>query len=340
MGFSTSWRLADIPEPSEDAPTVFSTFACGGGSSMGYKRAGYRMIGCCEIDPRVNEVYRRNLNPRHNYVMDLRDFNRLSDLPDELHHLDVLDGSPPCTTFSVAGLREKSWGIERQFKEGQSRQRLDNLFFTYLETVGKLRPKVSIAENVVGLLKGNARGYVSEILDAYRTLGYEAQVFKVDARYADVPQRRERVFFVANRLGKRLKLDLKGRPIPFGGVRSEHGIAIKGAVGRRIIGMRRPGDCSLKDTYERIGERGRCFNQMYAYDDRPAPTLTANQPLIRFFDGENTSIEDMRMIGTFPLDYDFGTDVPSRVNYLIGMSVPPNLMANIATQVRAQLLDG
>lgn len=339
MRFSPEWRLADVPEPSDDAPTVFSTFACGGGSTMGYKRAGYRALGCCEIDPEVNEVYRRNLHPRHNYVMDLRDFNRLDDLPDELHDLDVLDGSPPCTTFSVSGLRERSWGIAKEFKEGQVRQRLDDLFFVYLETVGKLRPKVSIAENVMGLVKGNARGYVSEILDAYRELGYVAQLFRVDAQFADVPQRRERVVFIANRLGKRVDLKLDARPIPFGEVRSERGVPVKGATSRRVIGMRRSGDASVKDTYERIGEHGRCFNAMYAYDDRPAPTVTARQDLIRFRDGEYISAEDTRRIGTFPADYDFGSDNRSKVRFLVGMSVPPNIMAHIASQVRTQLLD-
>lgn len=340
MGFSVQWNLADLPTPPEDAPTVFSTFACGGGSSMGYKRAGYNVIGCCEIDPKVNEVYRRNLHPKLNYLMDLREFNQLEDLPDELYHLDVLDGSPPCTTFSVCGQREKTWGVKKQFHEGQRKQRLDNLFFTYLETVDKLRPKVSIAENVPGLLNGNARGYVSEILSAYKALGYSVQVFKLDAQYANVPQQRNRLFFIANRLGKKIKLRLEEEPIPFGAVRSEHGQPVKSAEMRRVIGMRKPTDTKIAETYERVGEKYRRFNHVYAYDNRPSPAITATGKHIRFADGDLLSVDDVAAVSTFPKDYDFCGAKYTRVVFLAGMSVPPNLMANIATQVKAQCFDG
>ena len=72
--FPWKWRLSDIEQPGADAPTVFSVFACGGGSSMGYKRAGFRVLGCCEIDPAINAIYKQNLHPRFSYAMDVRDF--------------------------------------------------------------------------------------------------------------------------------------------------------------------------------------------------------------------------------------------------------------------------
>lgn len=113
--------------PPKNGLKVFSCFACGGGSTMGYKLAGCEVLGCCEIDPRMNKVYVKNHNPKYNYLMDIRDFNKLDDLPEELYHLDILDGSPPCSTFSMAGQREKAWGVEKRFKEGQKLQTLDDL---------------------------------------------------------------------------------------------------------------------------------------------------------------------------------------------------------------------
>lgn len=218
------WRLADLPEPAEDAPTVFSTFACGGGSSMGYKRAGYRVLGNCEIDPKIAAVYAANLHPKLSYVEDIRDFNRREDLPEELFELDVLDGSPPCSTFSMSGKREKMWGVEKRFAEGQKLQRLDDLFFAYLETVGKLRPKCFVAENVMGLVAGNARGYVHEIVETAQGMGYSVQVFRLNAAFMGVPQRRERVFFVGNRMGwPKLRLEFSEKPVKFGDVRSAEG---------------------------------------------------------------------------------------------------------------------
>ena len=63
---------------------------------MGYKRAGFDVIGNVEIDPKINAMYVKNHQPKFNYCMDLRDFNKLKELPEELFSLDILDGSPPC----------------------------------------------------------------------------------------------------------------------------------------------------------------------------------------------------------------------------------------------------
>ena len=95
--FPWKWRLEDLGDRPKNGRTVFSCFSCGGGSSMGYKLAGYDVVGCCEIDPEMMKIYRQNNHPRLHYLMDVRDFARLPDdgLPDELKHLDILDGSPP-----------------------------------------------------------------------------------------------------------------------------------------------------------------------------------------------------------------------------------------------------
>ena len=226
--YNWKWYLSELKQDKD--VTVFSCFSCGGGSTMGYKRAGFKVLGNVEIDPRVNEVYKTNNHPKYNYLMDLRDFNKLQDLPDELYHLDILDGSPPCSTFSTAGLREKVWGKEKAFREGQKKQVLDDLFFVFLDTVEKLKPKIVVAENVTGIIKGNAKGYVNLILKRFKELGYEVQLFKLNAALMDVPQTRERVFFIANNQGyPQLKLNFHNKPILFGEVRSEHGIPYNGA---------------------------------------------------------------------------------------------------------------
>ena len=54
----------------------------------------------------------------------------------------------------MAGSREKDWGKEKVFREGQSKQRLDDLLFTYVDTIIKLQPKVAILENVKGGVNG------------------------------------------------------------------------------------------------------------------------------------------------------------------------------------------
>ena len=223
LNFRWKWYLKDLPQA--DKPVkVFSTFSCGGGSTMGYKRAGFEVIGNVEIDKAINAMYVKNHKPKYNFNMDIRDFNELDNLPDELFNLDILDGSPPCTTFSTCGVREASWGIEKQFREGQKKQRLDDLFFVFLDTVSRLKPKVVIAENVMGLLTGNAKGYVHEIIKRFHELGYAVQIFHLNAATMEVPQVRNRVFFIANNHNyPKLKLEFDYPPIFFGEVRTPRG---------------------------------------------------------------------------------------------------------------------
>ena len=114
--FPYRWTLQNV-RFTKDKGKVFSCFACGGGSTMGYKLAGFDVIGCNEIDPRMNKVYVANHHPRLNYLCDIREMVT-KELPDELYHLDVLDGSPPCSTFSMMGNREEDWGKEKHFREG------------------------------------------------------------------------------------------------------------------------------------------------------------------------------------------------------------------------------
>lgn len=341
--FPWKWSLADLPKPTRGK--VFSTFACGGGSSMGYKRAGFEMVGCVEIDPEINRIYRANLHPKHNYLMDLREFNKLESLPDELYGLDILDGSPPCSTFSFAGKREKGWGVEKVFREGQAKQRLDDLFFVYLDTVKKLNPKVCVAENVSGLVKGNARGYVNEIVKQFRGLGYEVQLFLLNSAFMEVPQKRERVFFVANRMGyPKLKLDFNYRPITFREIKSGDGIELTGDIGdvagtRRLLAKAKPGDKKL--SYVALRERGKDvgYTVMFLWDDDVPYTVTSggNGP-IRMPEGKLVSRQDIVAMGTFPQDYQFNLEGNERkardmAHYMVGMSVPPSMTAHIADEI-------
>ena len=195
------WTMANDYPKEKNGLKVFSCFACGGGSTMGYKLAGCEVIGCCEIDPKMNEVYIKNHHPKHNFLMDIRKFNQIpnEELPEELFNLDILDGSPPCTTFSMAGDREDSWGKKKKFREGQAEQTLDDLSFVFIETVAKLKPKCVIMENVEGLIRGEAWSYVQRIYKEFGEIGYEVGHWLLKGENMGVPQKRHRVFFIALR---------------------------------------------------------------------------------------------------------------------------------------------
>lgn len=338
--FPWKWYLADLAKVQKNGKTVFSCFSCGGGSSMGYKLAGYDVIGNVEIDPRMMAVYRKNNHPKHSYLMDVRDFLKIpnADLPEELFHLDILDGSPPCSVFSTAGERAKGWGKEKVFREGQAKQRLDDLFFYFIRIAEKLRPRVVIAENVSGLVKGNARGYVREIFDAFDDAGYVAQLFLLNGAFMGVPQRRERTFFVARMKDmelRRLKLAFSEAPIPFGKVRSAYGVDVSDTLYGKLMKYRISTDQDISDISKRVRGRESGFTNKIQHDAEIAKTITSSGCFFRDCDGQGMSDEDFCGVQTFPLDYDFDNQ---STQYICGMSVPPVMMAQIATEVYSQWL--
>lgn len=304
---------------------------------MGYKLAGFDVIGNCEIDQDMQKVYLANNHPIYPFTMDLRDFNK-SDVPEELIGIDVLDGSPPCSVFSTAGKREEKWGGEYSFREGQAKQRLDDLFFVYSDTVQKLQPKVFVAENVKGLLVGKAKGYVREIIERFREIGYSVQVFLLNAAVMGVPQARERVFFIGRRNDlnmPQVNLDFREKPILFVEARSEHGSDKKlSEKESSILSQRRKGDCDFRVIQNRVNGRNSSYSSKIIPDEQVCFTITSAGNFYRDYDGKPLSREDLITCQTFPQDYNF---CGQSVQYVCGMSVPPVMMAQIAKQIQIQI---
>jgi len=335
-----SWKLADLTDVAKNGYTVFSCFSCGGGSTMGYKLAGYDVVGNCELDEKMNRMYVKNHKPKYSYNLDVRDLVN-QELPKELYDLDILDGSPPCSVFSMAGNREKDWNKERKFAEGQKSQRLDDLFFHYIAVAKKIQPKIIVAENVTGIIKGNAKGYVNEILKAFDDAGYVAQMFMLNAAFMEVPQRRERVFFICRRKDVelppiRMKFDYK--PILFGEVRSERGIEIKnGTKHKDTLKHYKKGDKHLSLIMRRVtGKKSGFDSDTIVCDDGVAATVKSAGVDVRAFDMTYFSGLDYIAVQTFPTDYDF---CGNNIQYVCRMSVPPKMMYHISKQIQLQWLD-
>ncbi|ASS75783.1 DNA (cytosine-5-)-methyltransferase [Tumebacillus algifaecis] len=333
------WSLNDLQRVPKNGRKVFTTFSCGGGSTMGYKLAGYDVIGNVEIDPQMMAIYRANHNPRFPFLMPIQQFKTIpdSDLPSELFDLDILDGSPPCSVFSTAGKREEKWGGEFHFREGQAKQRLDDLFFDYLDVVEKLRPKVAVAENVKGMILGNAKGYVKLVIERFNEIGYDVQLFILNAATMGVPQKRERVFFVARRRDlclPKLVLNFNERPILYSEFRSGRGRPLDrgGKTYQRWL-KRRPIDRDFGDIGQREEGKDSNFNTILIKDHKVANTLASNSWFVRYDEPYFISEQDIIRMQTFPQDYDF---LDADVQYVCGMSVPPVMMKRIAQQIDAQ----
>lgn len=341
--FDWFWEFKDYPEC--NGLKVFSCFACGGGSTMGYKLAGYDVIGDLEIDKRMNKIYLANHNPKYNFVMDIREFNKIpnKELPEELFNLDILDGSPPCTTFSMAGLREKTWGKKKKFREGQKEQTLDDLSFVFIETAKKLQPKFVVMENVEGLTKGNAWAYVQKIYKHFNEIGYKVKHWLLKGEQMGVPQKRHRVFFIATRLENvdvnKIDMSFIYNPIEFAVIKSQDGgRPIESQGLNEMLKYAKKGDRNLENACFKL--RGRCsfFNYCFVYDDQVAPTMTAHCNNIRWDNKSFLSKHDIICMSTFPQDYNFLTDNIDGISYVCGMSVPPLMIKRIAERLKPYLM--
>lgn len=183
-----AWRQHLKPKL-PDTPTVISTFAGGGGSSLGYSMAGYRELLAVEWDNNAVETFRLNFPDVPVYHGDIAKLSveeclRLAGV--ELGELDILDGSPPCQGFSTAGKRIMDDPRNQLFRE-------------YIRLLRGLRPKVFVMENVSGMVKGKMKLIFAEIMRELKASGYRVSARLMNAMYFNVPQSRERMIFIGVR---------------------------------------------------------------------------------------------------------------------------------------------
>jgi DNA (cytosine-5)-methyltransferase 1 len=292
---------------SGDTPTVISTFAGAGGSSLGYKLAGFRELLAVEWDDNAVETFRLNFPGVPVYHGDIGKLTgaecmRLAGVgPGEL---DVFDGSPPCQGFSTAG--------KRKFDDPRN-----SLFREYARLLRELQPRAFVMENVTGMVKGYMKQAYLTIIAELRACGYRARGEVLNAMYFNVPQSRERVIII--------------------GVRNDLGIepTHPKPQAKRISARESLGITAL--DYDTKGQ----FAEFNMNVDRPFPTITkGNQHhlLADFGKGKRRlSTQEAGVVTSFPKSFKFaGTAGDSWQR--IGNSVPPNLMRAIAEHVRKEIL--
>jgi DNA (cytosine-5)-methyltransferase 1 len=175
--------------------TVVSTFSGCGGSSLGYKQAGFQVLAAVEHDAHACATYRANfpntaLIDRDIHTVKGKEILKLVGLAKG--ELDVLDGSPPCQGFSVAGLR-------------RMKDERNNLFTEYVRLARELKPRVLVIENVPGLVTGKMKLIFVDMLRELKAAGYDVSTRVLNAMYFGVPQSRWRVIFIGVRKDLKIK---------------------------------------------------------------------------------------------------------------------------------------
>ena len=339
--------------------TVISLFAGCGGSSLGYKWAGCNVRLALEFQKYAAEVYR--LNHPHTPVMekDIRDVTGREILDCAgLEEVAIVDGSPPCSGFSVSGNVEKDWGKVKVYSAG-IKQRVDDLFFEYARLIEELEPMVFVAENVKGLTIGASAGVLGShqismfqegaprtIIDVLTDLNYTVRYKVLNAMYYGVPQARERLFIIGYRKDLCTTPTFPIRERSLISTKESIGDLINDGTDQREGGLRpelmkkffRPG-CSRKDVKRICKENNlKVYSHNYRRDrwDKPFYTIGKwGRPYHPKVD-RPLSIAEAKRLQTFPDD--FILPHSSSQNWeRMGRAVPPLLMKAIAINILSDL---
>lgn len=337
--FHYMWNLKDGFNIDNDLK-AFGLFVCGGGSTMGCKLAGFNHLGGVELMTRVADIYKLNHKPKYMFNMDIRHFNKMTDLPAELFSLDLLELSPPCTAFSNQGQRDKIWGKELIYNEGKTLQTLDDLILISADTINKLKPKTFIMENVLGLLHNTAIKYLHGFIDKVKS-EYKTQVYVLNGARVGLPQNRSRVFV----LGSHKDLRLPSLSLNY----NHTDILFKDIINHDNT------ECGLTNEfyaewlqretlYKTKDYLGKFQSRRYVFSDRVLRTLQCGGGLNVLYDYPRY-LDKLEFIkaSSFPLDYNFNNlndsvRISNMESYLMGMSVPPIMIANLAAQIKLQWL--
>lgn len=334
--------------------TVVSTFSGCGGSSLGYRMAGYTVLGANEFVEAAADVYRLNASPATvlwpEDVRKLSGSKLLDDIGLGVGDLDVLDGSPPCASFSMAGARSRHWGEVTSYSD--TKQRTDDLFFEYARLLDEMQPRAFVAENVRGLVIGVAKGYFKQIYKRLESCGYKVTAAVLDASWLGVPQARQRLVFVGmrNDLGTTPTMP---KPFPY---RYSLADALAGLEAEgRGNGSEMTDPETQKDidfTRFAIGpewrklQRGEYSKRYFQLSrprwDRPFGTVVAMGGNICIASGTHPdysrklNLRELRRVCSFPGDFALTGTYEQRWERL-GRSVPPLMMKAIADNLAEQL---
>ena len=294
---SDNWKL-HLKKRTAKAPTVISLFCGCGGSSLGYSMAGYKELAAVDFEQNAIDTFKLNFSPKiKTFCADIKEI-KASDFEIDKYELDILDGSPPCQGFSIAGKRD--FDDERNY-----------LFLEYTRLLKELMPKVFVMENVSGLVKDKMQVHFDQIRKSLKECGYEVRVKLLNAKFFDVPQARERLIFI----GVREDLNIgpthpKNNPIKYGVVKVD-------SVKTKLYDSW--ASCKI------IKENSICH------------TVLTARLATHFWDKENAfGIDSYKIACSFPKEFKLISNFQEQKARL-GNSVPPLMMKNIADHINKTL---
>lgn len=336
-------------------PTALDLFCGCGGLTVGLKRAGFEVIGGIDIDPISIITYKANHRGVKTWTRDIRNIN-IAAVKRRLRirkgELDLLAGCPPCQGFTSLRTLNGSRIVDDP---------RNDLVFEFQRFVKGLRPKAVMMENVPELAQ-NER--FSQFINALNNMGYEGDYAILEAADYGVPQRRERLIYMAG-LGCKIPFAAKSfkrktvretiSKMPKAGESGDfiHDIPERRSpsVIEKITHIPKDGGSrnDLPDEFQlECHKRCNGFKDVYgrmAWDE-PSPTITSgcfNPSKGRFLhphEDRAITIREAALLQGLPKRYKFrGTRSKTTLALMIGNALPPPFIWRHAFQIKNVLLN-
>ena len=356
---------------------VLSTFAGGGGSSTGYRLAGAKILAVNEFVEEAQNTYRENYPDTVIVPGDIKKLTGtylMEQAGVKVGELDILDGSPPCSAFSMAGsishgggnTHADAFNKTKQYSDIKGVENVEDLFFEFLRVAKDIKPKVIIGENVEGLTMGEAKEYFHKIQNTFEEIGYLIVANVLDSSYFGVPQSRKRCFFigvredVAEKVGINFMTMYQLYPNK-NDTRTTLGEAINDVVNEdkeeldylfdkispeKAVGktlMKMPKDPDKVLTGMDYHDKGHHFNLKRSSLRKPCPTITAMGNLAGVagtchpLEDRKFTIKELKRIMSLPEDFKLTGEHKQR-SERIGRMVPPLMMKALAESVYNKVL--
>lgn len=319
-------------------------FSGAGGMSLGFDQAGFNNIFSIDIEPKFCETYKTNF-PKHNLIQ--KDISKLSN--EEIKSIignqiiDVIIGGPPCQGFSMAG------NIGRKFIDDSRNQ----LFREFARIVEIVQPSYFVMENVARLFTHNKGETKKEIIELFKKMNYNVDCKVVNTADFGIPQVRNRVLFIGNRISNNIVFPTKTVDKP---------ISIKEAIDKlpklksgekskipNHISMKHSEQMLEKMKYvsdggnrneipELIRPKSGDVRKYIRYKStEPAVCVTGDmRKIFHYSQNRALTVRELATLQTFPLDFIFKGSTISQQQQ-VGNSVPPILAKEIALTIKKMM---
>jgi len=357
---------------SQNKFTVISCFAGGGGSSTGYRLAGGNILLINEFVEEAIASYKKNYPDTPVLVDDIKKYagkDFLNKVKLKEGELDILDGSPPCSAFSVAGKREKGWDKTKSYSDGKTVENIEDLFLEFIRVAKEIKPKVIVAENVKGITFGEATKKLNEFIKAFEGIGYYVTYRVLNAADFGVAQGRERTIFICVRedvadaiglsflnlagifpeqFGYQISMedaidDIKNDPEEIKELRDFY----EGSFQKKFLDPipfrpkrhMKPSDPEFREW----NPKASCFNMIRPCPTMPCPTLTQQgqkkglSGVFHYAENRKLTIKELKRLMSLPEDYEL-TGTFDQQAERIGRMVAPKMMAEVAKSIYENVL--